>query len=797
MSKKSIFKILIGLICGFFIGYSIKSFKTESIKKTEIISDHRQLSEIDANFKGKIKKTVQKSKLYWPERITANPGSPNVIVILMDDVGFSDLGCFGSEIKTPNIDKLAETGVRFNNFTTTALCSPSRASLLTGLNHHSAGMGWLSNADLGFPGYRGEIRKDVVTLPEVLRENGFNTMMVGKWHLTFVDNVSAAGPFDSWPEQRGFEHYWGFMDGETNQFNPNYLFSGNDVIEVPQDGSFYFPDAMTDKAIQMLKNQRAAAQDKPFFLYYSTPIAHAPHHTRPEDRAKYKGMYDKGWDAVQAKRLARQKEIGIAPENAKLASYFRGVEPWADMTPDEQKMAARLMENYAAFVDTLDQNIGRLLDYLEQVSERDNTMIILLSDNGGSKEVGAIGSTNTLKYFHGFEDTVEANLADYNKTGDVDTHPNYSHGWMQTSNTPFKMAKATTHGGGIRGPLIISWPAGIMEHNTIRGQFHHINDIMPTILETLDITHPEYYRGYKLKPMEGVSMAYAFKDGNAETRKTEQYYEMMGNRALISGSWKIVTYRELGEPYDSVPWELYNLAEDFSESDNLADKFPEKVAEMDAKWWAAAEKYNVLPIDGRDFVWRMYKSIDHFENHGRKKFVYYPDTDTIDKFRAPMLPNRSFTITAHIKDYQPGDSGVLVAQGEIDSGYALYIRDNRLHYDINAAGTKFTSLISDIKLPPGDITVSFKFDKINLAVGLAKGLMKKGKGFDPQSVLQGNGALYINNKSAGKAHFDLGIPLVIWEGLDIGLDRRLPASHKYTAPFAFTGKLEKVVYDIN
>ena len=356
------------------------------------------------SLQGVVGDNIHSSKPHWNRPVSAKYDSPNILIIMLDDVGFADLGAFGSEIQTPNIDKLAANGLRYNNFTTTAVCSPSRAALLTGLNHHSAGVGWLANMDTGFPGYRGEIHPNAITLPEVLKENGYSTMMVGKWHLINSDHLSSIGPFDAWPTQRGFERYWGFLDGEANQWMPAYLYSGNELIEVPQDGGFYFPDAMTDMAIQMLKDHRAISRTKPFFLYYSTGAAHAPHHTKPEDRAKYFGVYEQGYDAVRAARLVRQKELGIVPANTQLTGYYPGVKSWDELSTDDQKVSKRLQENYAAFIDNTDQQIGRLVRYLKEAGELENTIIVLLSDNGASKETSIQGTTMATRYLHGLPD---------------------------------------------------------------------------------------------------------------------------------------------------------------------------------------------------------------------------------------------------------------------------------------------------------------------------------------------------------------------------------------------------------
>jgi len=752
----------------------------------------------NSDFQGITAKHISDATPHWVAPATAKPESPNVLVILLDDAGFSDFGSFGAEIDTPNIDQLATNGLRYNNFTTTAVCSPSRAALLTGLNHHSAGVGWLANMDTGFPGYRGEIHPNAVTLPEVLKENGYNTLMVGKWHLINSNHLSVAGPYDAWPTQRGFERYWGFLDGESNQFTPAYLYAGNEVIQTELPEDFYLPRAMTDKAIQMLKDQRAVSRDKPFFLYYASGGPHAPHHTLPEDRAKYRGKYDQGYDTIRAKRLAKQKALGVAPDNTVLTGYYPGVTPWKSLGDDDRKVSARLQENFAAYVDQLDQQIGRLVDYLRESGELDNTLIIVTSDNGGSKESGVPGTTMATRYLHGIPDTTEKNLEDFELIGGPDSHPNYPSGWMQVSNTPFQYAKATTHGGGVRAPLVIHWPAGIKkeEKGAVRSQFHHINDLMPTILEAAGIEHPHQYRGRTVKPMEGISMAYTFSDGDSSSRKLNQYYELAANRAFIEDGWKIVTYVPRNQPYNSMPWELYNLNEDFSEAHNLADQYPEKVQELEAKWWAAAERYDVLPIDDRPIMKKGAASMKRKKNLRYKHFSYQPGINTVHNIQAPTLIGQPFSISAKLTRGERDQEGVIVAQGGYDVGYTLFVKDNRLHYEVNIGGYRNT-LVSTRELPTGKVTLQVSFKPGKPHEGTAKSTAETDGDFSARHLPQGTITLYMDDKAIGAKHFAPPVPFNSWEGLDIGLDRRTSVSKAYQAPFAFEGEIESVDYNIH
>ena len=746
---------------------------------------------------GAVNKNIADSTPHWVEPVSAKPDSPNIVIILLDDAGFSDFGAFGAEIETPNIDHLAENGLSFNNFTTTAVCSPSRAALLTGLNHHSAGVGWLANMDTGFPGYRGEIATNAVTLPEVLKENGYNTMMVGKWHLINSSHLSVAGPYDAWPTQRGFERYWGFLDGESNQFTPAFLYAGNEVIQTELPEDFYFPEAMTDKAIQMLKDQRATARDKPFFLYYASGGPHAPHHTKPEDRAKYRGRYNQGYDEIRAARLAKQKQLGIAPGDTDLTPHLKSVVPWDELTDDDRKVSARLQENFAAYVDQLDQQIGRLVEYLRETGELDNTIIVVSSDNGGSKETGVLGTTMATRYLHGIADTTEKNLEDYESIGSPESHPNYPLGWTQVSNTPFNYTKATTHGGGVRDPLIIHWPQRITDKGAVRTQFHHINDVMPTLLEATGIQHPASYRGQQVKPMEGTSMAYTFTDGDSSSRKPSQYYELAANRAFVENNWKIVTFVPRNQAYDSVPWELYNLADDFSEAHNLADQHPEKVKELEAKWWAAAERYNVLPVDDRPIMKKGAASMKRKKNLRYKHFSYQPGLNTIHNIQAPTLIGQPFSISAKLSRDNLNQGGVIAAQGGYDVGYTLYIKDNHLNYEVNIGGYH-TIVASTQALPKGEVSIRATFTPgKNKAGDKAANKSKTDGDFDASHLPQGTITLYINDQAAGSKHFAPPVPFNSWEGLDIGRDLRTAVSKAYKVPFTFEGHIESVNYDIH
>lgn len=717
---------------------------------------------------------------FLPPRPRPRPGSPNVVLILLDDLGYADLGAYGSEIKTPGIDSLAAAGLRYSHFTATPICSPSRAALLTGLNHHSAGLGWLAGGDWGHPGYRGELRRDALTIAEVLQQSGFATFMVGKWHLAAARDSSPAGPFDNWPTNRGFDRYWGFMGGVVSQFFPDDLVDGTEVISPPTDGSFYLPDWLTDQAITMIRDLRGVDAHKPFFLYYAAGATHSPHHTLPADRAKYGGLYDGGWDAIREERLARQKDLGLVPQHTQLAGYSPRVVPWADLESDQQRMYAKFQENYAAFLDRTDQNIVRLLEYLKSIGEYENTIFLVTSDNGASRQTGVEGDTNAVGHFYqGESATTEENLQDYDRVGDWQTYPIYPHGWMQASNTPFIQGKRSTFAGGVNVPLIVSWPAGIEARGEVRHQFHHINDVMPTLLEVLHVEHPRTYKGHDVKRIEGISLAYSFDDEETTSRKHEQYYELEGQRAYYADGWRIATWRPDGATWDEVPWQLFDLRSDFSEARDVADEHPEIVKQLETRWWAAAGRYNVLPINdqrtagGSAANRRTATDPDSTPRSERVVYraiegVYYPSD------RAPTLGGRSYTVTARVNRNSASEEGVLVAYGGVYAGWTLYIKDNRLTYEHNLP-RHYQRITSDGELPLGTLNLTYHFERTG-----ARG--------------SGTGTLLVNGTEVGEGDITRHVRSG-WEGLDIGRDRLTPAGRGYTSPFPYSGTLIEVVFD--
>ncbi|MCC7516607.1 MAG: arylsulfatase [Pseudomonadales bacterium] len=744
-------------------------------------------------FTGDIENSIRHSTPDFRQDPKARAGSPNIVIVLADDLGYADTSPYGSEIRTPNIQQLADNGLRYNHFTVTAMCSPTRAALLTGLNHHSAGVGWVAEWDFGYPGYRGEIAPDVLTLPQILQQYGYATYAAGKWHLTNGEHRSRVGPFDSWPLQKGFDRFWGFLEGETSQFEPPEIISGNEVQDVPRDPNYYFPDDLTNHAIQMIKDLRAVDREKPFFLYYTPGAVHAPHQTKPEDRERYRGQYAQGWDNIREQRLAKQKQLNIVPANTELTPHNPRVQSWNALTEDQKKVYARFQENYAGFVDNLDQQVGTLRNYLQETGQLDNTIFIFMSDNGASPEGDVEGQQNSLAFFHYHKTTTAENLPHIDDIGGPNSHPHYPLGWAQAGNTPFKHTKRNVHGGGVNAPFIISWPKGIAARGEIRRQFHHVNDIAPTLLEILNIPQQTHYQGHAVKPMEGTSLAYTFTQAQEPSHKKEQYYELEANRAYIADGWKIASYRESNQTYDEPQWELYDLNNDFSEAKNLAAENPKKVKELEKKWNNAAERYQVLPLVDSGLLERALYS----------KFILLPQPDhmvfpvgggTVPHNLAPILPGKSYTITANIQRDNAQQGGVIAAQGDRFSGYSLYLKDNHLVYERNT-GVDVIRLSSNDTVPVGNSTIQFRYDKVSTGLAVAKGLFSEGIGFNRLSVLKGTGTLLINGKESGSVVIEQ--PFMIgWEGLDIGRDTGAPVSPQYTPPFAFAGKMTQVNFDM-
>ena len=561
---------------------------------------------------GRVGRTFADSTPSFLEPVRAPKGAPNIVYVLYDDLGFSDFGCFGSEIATPTADRLAAEGLRYTNFHVTPLCSPTRACLLTGRNHHSAGMGLLPNFSIGYPGYRGELNHSTATVGEVAQSQGYTTFGVGKWHLTPMKQFTGAGPFDQWPLQRGFDRWYGTPDGMTNQWKPE-LIMDNHWIEAPSEPDYHFTADIVDHAIDFVRDQKNGDAERPFFLYVAFCAVHFPHHVPKSYIDKYQPIFEKGWDQTRADRLLRQKELGLVESNTELPERNPGVQAWEDYDQKDRTSMARLQAAYAGMVEHTDEHLGRLVEALEQMGELDNTVFVLFSDNGASQEGGAVGSLNSMRFFTGFM-TPEEELTEIDQNldtiGEAQWVNNYGTGWSMAGNTPLKRYKQDTHGGGVRSPLIVRWPGEVTDPGGVRTQFHHAIDITPTVLDVAGLALPHQVKGVVQKPLEGTSMRYTFGSPGAQSRKTTQYFEMNGQRALWQDGWKAVTHHTpelepllvlMGDAasvtnFENDRWELYHLDEDWNELRDLADVEPERLARMVEIWWAEATKHDVLPL---------------------------------------------------------------------------------------------------------------------------------------------------------------------------------------------------------
>ena len=560
-----------------------------------------------------IGRTFADSTPSFPEPERARSGSPNVVYVLYDDLGWADFGCFGSEIATPTVDRLAAEGLRYTNFHVTPLCSPTRACLLTGRNHHATGMGMLPNFAMGYPGYTGQLHHETATIGEMAQSQGYTTLGVGKWHLTPMNQFTGAGPFDQWPLQRGFDRFYGTPDGMTNQWRPD-LIEDNHWVDAPDDPDYHFTPDIVDHAIDFVRDHRNGDAERPFFLYVAFCAPHFPHHVPREYVDKYVPVFEKGWDATRADRLARQKELGLVPPDTELPPPNPGVRAWDDYAPEDQAAMVRLQAAYAGMVEHTDEHLGRLVAALEAMGELDNTLFVLFSDNGASQEGGEVGSMNAMKFFFGYESPETELQVVKDNMDSVGTSPDfintYSIGWSMAGNTPLKRWKQDTHAGGVRSPLVVRYPGEIPDPGGIRTQFHHAIDITPTALDVTGMTAPEQVKGVPQKPVHGQSLRYTFADAGAPTVRTVQYFEMNGQRAIWQDGWKAVTHHEpmlslelmlTGDAekvtdFDADRWELYHVDEDWNELDDRAAAEPERLAAMVERWWEEAARYDVLPL---------------------------------------------------------------------------------------------------------------------------------------------------------------------------------------------------------
>ncbi len=665
-------------------------------------------------FEGQIGRTFADSKSWWPP-LNRPVGSPNVLVVLLDDVGYAQLGAYGSDIHTPTFDRLASQGRRFANFHTTALCSPTRACLLTGRNHHSNGMARVVELAAGFPGYNATIPKENGFLSEILRDQGYATYAVGKWHLTPATEMGAGSPRDKWPLGRGFDRYYGFMGGETDQFHPE-LVQDNQPTEPPRtpEEGYHLTEDLTDHAIRYLADLRGSSPESPFLMWFAPGACHAPHQAPAAYIDRYRGHFDKGWDRWREEVFARQSASGLLPPDTRLSERPNWVPAWDSLSSDEQRLAARLMEVYAGFLTHTDAQVGRLLEFIDQLGETDNTIVIIMSDNGASAEGGVRGSFNEQYFFNFIPESLEENLRRIDDLGTPRANNHYPWGWAWAGNTPLKRFKRDTHEGGVADPLILHWPARLGTEGATRHQYVHAIDVLPTLLDLLEIEAPASIAGVAQSPIEGVSFAPTLDDSLVPSAHLTQYYEMLGSRAIYQDGWKAVVFHtpvfiaydgsDTSKPFDEDVWELYHVAEDFAEVDDLAERYPDKLAELKQLWWQEAEKFQVLPLNNQPGQYG-----DPRFRRDRHEFVGHvgPLTEAL----APNLKNRSFAIAADLEPRGGTPDGVIAAHGSHAGGYALYLRDDRLHFTYNYVATQITTVTAEVVLPPEPLTVRAVFTR--------------------------------------------------------------------------------------
>lgn len=755
-------------------------------------------------FPGVIGRTFDVSEPAWPEPLRAAEGAPNVLFIILDDTGFGQLGCYGSPIATPNLDSLAAGGLRYNNMHTTALCSPSRSCVLTGRNHHSNAMACITEGSTGYPGANGYIPFANGFLSETLLQKGYNTYAIGKWHLTPADQTSAAGPYDRWPLGRGFERFYGFLGGETHQYYPELVYDNHQVEppKTPEEG-YHVTEDLVDHAIQFIADAKQVVPNKPFFMYFCPGAMHAPHHVRKEWADRYTGQFDDGWDAYREQTLTRQKQQGIVPADAELSRHDPDVKPWAECSADEKRLYARMMEVFAGFLEHTDHHIGRLLAFLKATGQFDNTLIMVLSDNGASSEGGPTGSVNENLFFNNVPESLEENLKHIDQLGGPETFNHYAWGWTWAGNTPFRRWKRETYRGGISDPFIVHWPAGIGAKGEVRSQYAHAIDMVPTVLDALSIEPPTTIKGVTQSPIEGVSFAHSFDNAGAESQHRVQYFEMLGHRSIYHDGWRAVcpwpgpSFTEAGMPFgapipyarltelDAKHWELYHVAEDFAENHNIAAAHRDKLIEMIGQWYVEAGKYNVLPVDGRGTL-RFAEERPQIAGL-RTSFTLYPHTQAVPFNALPSLLNRTHSITADVLIPDGGAEGVLVSYGGTDGGYSFYIQDGKLQYVHNYVAREYLHVAATEPVAPGRHALSYEF-KVTGQPDFATG---KGA--------PGSACLYVDGKLVGQAEFAVTTPLSLGltGGLKVGADPGAPVVPFYNSPFEFTGAVYSVTFDIS
>lgn len=745
-------------------------------------------------FEGEVGLTVEASTPAWPRLPLPPRGTPNVLMIVVDDVGYGHLGCYGSRIETPNLDRLAARGVRYRSFHTTALCSPTRSCLLTGRNSHTNALGNIAESASGFPGYHGRIPRTSGFISRVLQQQGFATFAVGKWHLCSPVDTSAAGPFQDWPLGRGFDRFYGFLGGETDQFDPDLVYD-NHRTERPAGDDYHLTDDLVRAGLSFLRDLRSVNTEKPWFMYWCSGACHAPHQAPSEYIERYRGRFDDGWDAVRADTLQRQIELGLMPEGTRLSERPDVVRAWDSLSADEQRLYARQMETFAGFLTHLDDGIGRLMAGIEALGELDDTVVVFVSDNGASGEGQDHGTFNENLMFNGIPATVEANLAHLDHWGGPESFAHYAHGWCHAGNTPFQKWKRTTFHGGTADPLIVHYPRAITDHGAVRTQYVHAIDVPAMLLELTGVTFPDHLDGIPQTEVAGRSFAASLVDATAAEHRRQQYFEMYGNRAMYRDGWVAVSFHPMpGMPSDGagdptapeldMEWELYDLRSDPSQSVNVAAQHPDIVRDLERLWYVEAARYGAFPVNSH-----VLNGETPRPDADRRVFTYWAGTSTVPNDAAPRTLQRPYTIDARFSVDGPAAEGVLMAQGGRFGGWTLFVKDGRVHYEYNYLGLEHTSMASE-PLGAGDHHLLVEVS-LGDAFEITPALTFLG--------IRARGGVVTMQLDGGEVH-RIELPRMIpfnysltGEGLCCGWDSETGVSKAYQAPFRFTGTIERVV----
>lgn len=780
--------VAVGVLLGWLTATGQFSNAFAQDKKTDPAqADGAQLPKADPAFRGKIGDTYKDSTASFPLPLKAAKESPNVLLIMLDDVGFGMCSTFGGPVPTPHMDKLAGNGLKYNRFHTTALCSPTRAALLTGRNHHSAATGVIIEMGTGYPGYTGIIPKSTALVSQTLRDNGYATGMFGKWHNTPEPDISPAGPFDRWPTGLGFDYFYGFNQGETNQWYP-IIYRNTTWTPQPKspEHGYHFLSDMTDEAIAWTRNIRAANADKPWFNYFSTSGIHAPHHAPKAWQEKFVGKFDQGWDKARELTHAKQLEMGIIPKGTKLTPRAKEIPAWDSQPADARKVYCRLMENYAAYMAYTDAEVGRLIESLRASGELDNTLVMyVVGDNGASAEGGLEGTFSEIASLLGIQLGLESTLKRIDEIGGPKSEPHVPAGWAQAMCAPFQWSKqVASHFGGTRNPLVVHWPAGIKAKGEIRGQFHHVIDVVPTILEACKVPEPKVVSGIPQKPIEGVSMLYSFDDAKAKDKSTTQYFELATNRAIYHDGWVACSKAGIpwvtagrGDGFLTAPWELYNVDKDFSQADDLAAKMPEKLAELQAKFIEEAKKYDVFPLDPR-FTERFDPKMRE-SGEPKTKWTYFGNNVMLPEPIGPQLFPRGHTITAELTIPASGAEGVIACTGTFSGGWSIYVMGGKPVFRYSFFEVADVTIPGTEAIPEGKVTLTAEFA--------------------PDGSKEGGGTmkLFVNGKPAGEGKVNRSAFRHGLEPFEIGRDSITPVSPDYNSPNAFTGLIEKITFELS